>query len=429
MDKIHQVALQYRKFLVNKAFANEKVAAYMQNWVEKFLYFARDYRHEPFEKVLARFEDMLETRMSFEAWQLKQANDAITLYHAHFRRHQADNHTSFETPHTWQEIESKVHEWMRIKHYSPRTEKTYLHWIRRFLFYVEQYGGGKSLSVEHFRNFISHLATAKKVSASTQNQAFNALLLLFRDILYIDTKDMPRSVRAKTSKRLPVVLSVEEVKTVFAAVETPYRLMLQLLYGSGLRMGELLQLRIQDIDFDQNLIVVRGGKGDKDRVTVLPESLVEPLQIHMKQVKQLYEQDLGEGFGAVWLPHALARKYPGAATEWAWQYLFPAAKLSRDPEVGVMRRHHVYDKTLQAAMKRAVKRSGIAKHASLHTLRHSFATHLLMQGTDIREIQELLGHKSVETTMIYTHVVRGLRVNAVSPLDTLQSADGENSRK
>jgi len=192
-----------------------------------------------------------------------------------------------------------------------------------------------------------------------------------------------------------------------------------LLYGSGMRMNELLRLRVQDIDFDYRLIVVHAAKGDKDRTTLLPELLIEPLQQHLQAVRTLHEQDLREGFGAVWLPDALARKYPNAAKEWPWQFVFPSAQLSRDPESGVLRRHHVYDKTLQAAMKRAVGRAGINKRASLHTLRHSFATHLLMQGTDIREIQELLGHKSVETTMIYTHVIRELKTNAKSPLDAL----------
>lgn len=195
--------------------------------------------------------------------------------------------------------------------------------------------------------------------------------------------------------------------------------MIQLLYGSGMRMNELLRLRVQDVDFDYRTITIHAAKGDKDRTTILPERLIQPLQEQLQKVKALHEQDLQEGFGAVWLPDALARKYPKAATESSWQFLFPSAQLSRDPEAGVMRRHHVYDKTLQGAMQRAVKRAGIHKRASLHTLRHSFATHLLMQGTDIREIQELLGHKHLETTMIYTHVVRDLKTKAISPLDSL----------
>jgi len=419
MDKIYAVAEQYRHFIISKQFVNEKAAGYMQSWVEKFLFFARDFRDEPFEHVLSRFEHMLEEKQGIEDWQRKQANDAIILYHSHFRRHLDGDSAPISNLNSWQQIQPKVQEWMRIKHYSPRTEKTYLQWIQRFLFYVQQHGDDQQLSVSDYRDFISYLATEKKVSAATQNQSFNALLLLFRHILFIDTKELPKTIRAKVHQRLPVVLSIDEIKSVFAEVEEPYRLMVQLLYGSGMRMSELLRLRVQDINFDQCLLVVHGGKGDKDRTTILPESLVEPLKKQMQRVKELHIHDLKEGFGAVWLPTALSRKYPNAAKEWCWQFIFPANKISRDPEAGVMRRHHVYDKTLQSAMRRAVKRSGINKPASLHTLRHSFATHLLMQGTDIREIQDLLGHKSIETTMIYTHVVRGLKSNAISPLDML----------
>lgn len=418
MDKIHAVGDLYRQFLLARQFATEKTAGYMQKWVEQFLHFACDYRGESFEQVLTRFEAMLEDKGSLEPWQIKQANDAITLYHYHFRHHESGAKLP-ATAGDSDEIMAKAREWMQIKHYAKRTEKSYLHWVSRFLRYAREQGGDGELCVDHFSSYISHLATKRRVSASTQNQAFNALLLLFRDVLHIDTRELPRFVRARQGKRMPVVLSVEEVKRIFAAVEPQYSLMLRLLYGSGIRMGELLRLRIKDIDFDHQLITVHAAKGDKDRTTLLPESLIEDLQAHICKVRQLHEQDMKEGFGAVWLPDALARKYPNAATEWAWQFLFPSAKLSRDPEAGVLRRHHIYDKSLQAAMKRAVKRAEISKNASLHTLRHSFATHLLMQGTDIREIQELLGHKSVETTMIYTHVVRELKTSAKSPLDAL----------
>ena len=418
MDKIREVCEQYRKFLLKKQFATEKTSGYMQKRVEQFLHFARDYRREPFEQVLMRFESMLEEKGSLEPWQLKQANDAITIYHHHFRRH-SDASAPEKPMDSPDEIMAGVKEWMRVRHYAKRTEKTYSQWILRFLRFTQEQGRKGQPTVTDFSEYISYLATSRKVSASTQNQAFNALLLLYRDILHVDTANLPKTIRAKQGRRLPAVLSAAEVQKIFAVVEGRYALMLKLLYGSGMRMGELLRLRVQDVDFDHRMITVHAAKGDKDRTTLLPESLIEPLHQHLKKVKSLHEQDLQEGFGAVWLPDALARKYPNAATEWSWQYVFPATQLSRDPESGVMRRHHVYDKTLQAAMKRAVKRSGIHKHASLHTLRHSFATHLLMQGTDIREIQELLGHKSLETTMIYTHVVRELKTRAKSPLDIL----------
>jgi integron integrase len=416
MDKILAVCEQYRQFLLNRKFATERTAGFMQNWVEKFLRFALDYRGESFEQVLTRFEAMLEAMGAYEPWQLKQANDAVTIYHHHFR-HQEQGGKVVADAGNRDQLLSKVREWMRIKHYSKRTEKSYQHWISRFIRYAEAHGGNLSLS--QFSSFISYLATTGKVSASTQNQAFNALLLFYRDILHVDTNNLPRSVRARQGTRYPTVLSVDEVRRIFAASEAEYGLMIQLLYGSGMRLNELLRLRVQDIDFDHRMIAVHAAKGDKDRTTLLPESLVAPLQEHLQRVKALHEQDLKEGFGAVWLPGALARKYPNAATEWRWQFAFPSAQLSRDPEAGVLRRHHIYDKTLQGAMKRAVSRAGIQKRASLHTLRHSFATHLLMQGTDIREIQELLGHKKLETTMIYTHVVRELKTNARSPLDML----------
>jgi len=420
MDKIHTICEQYRRFLLEKQFASEKTAAYMQKWVEKFLHFACDHRGEPFEQVLTRFESILENKGFLDPWKLKQANDAITIYHHHFRHH-TDSELKPVNTGTPDEIIAKVSEWMRIKHYAKRTEKSYLHWINRFLRYVQGQGGERIPTARDFSSYISHLAIRQKVSASTQNQAFNALLLLYRDILHVDTANLPKSVRAKKGKRLPTVLSINEVRKIFAATEPQYVLMLQLLYGSGMRMGELLRLRVQDIDFDHHTITIHAAKGDKDRTTLLPESLVDLLRTHLQTVKILHDQDLQEGFGAVWLPDALTRKYPNAAKEWPWQFVFPSAQLSRDPEAGVMRRHHVYDKTLQGAMKRAVGRADIHKRASLHTLRHSFATHLLMQGTDIREIQELLGHKSVETTMIYTHVIRELKTSAKSPLDLLVS--------
>jgi len=376
MDKIHAVTELYRQFLLDKQFATEKTAGYMQKWVEQFLHFACDYRGEQFEQVLVRFEDMLADKGSLEPWQLKQANDAITLYHFHYRHHENAEHTAANAGST-DEIMQKLREWMRIKHYSPSTEKSYRHWIARFIRYAGEQGSNGNFSTNDFSDFISYLARQRKVSAATQNQAFNALLLLFRDILHVDTANLPVTIRARQGKRLPSVLSVDEVQKIFTAVEPQYSLMIKLLYGSGMRMGELLRLRIQDIDFDHHLITVHAAKGDKDRSTLLPDSLVEPLRQQMQIVKSLHEQDNKEGFGAVWLPYALARKYPNAATEWPWQFLFPSAHLSRDPETAVLRRHHVYDKTLQAAMKRAVRRAEINKRASLHTLRH-YAECLIM---------------------------------------------------
>jgi integron integrase len=294
-----------------------------------------------------------------------------------------------------------------------------LEWSRRFLAYRRQTGLSGEPTAADVRAFLTRLAMAEKVSASTQNQAFSALLLLFREVLRTDLDDMAKTVRARRGQRLPTVLSVSEVQALLSAVEPPYQLMVKLLYGAGLRLNELLRLRVKDLDFDAGLVVVRGGKGDKDRTTLLPASLHEALRTHLAKVQKWHEADLAQGYGEAPLPDALERKYPDAGREWGWQYVFPADKVAVDPADGKMRRYHVYDKTLQAAVRRAVGKAGIAKHASAHALRHSFATHLLLNGTDIREIQELLGHSSVETTMVYTHVVRQFKTKARSPLDGL----------
>jgi integron integrase len=256
------------------------------------------------------------------------------------------------------------------------------------------------------------------VAASTQNQAFSALLFLLREVLKQDNPDM-QSVRARQGSRLPLVLSVEEVRQVIKATLPGDRLLLQLAYGAGLRVSELIRLRIKDLDFANHLIIVRAAKGNKDRGTLLPRKLDETLQAQIKEVRRIHDQDLAAGHGAVYLPFALDRKYPAAPKEFGWQYLFPANDLAVDPRRGVVRRHHVSDQVPQRIMREAIRRAGIDKPASIHCLRHSFATHLLLKGVNIREVQKYLGHESVETTMIYTHVIRGMDSTAESPLDEL----------
>ncbi|MDO9027925.1 MAG: integron integrase [Candidatus Roizmanbacteria bacterium] len=319
---------------------------------------------------------------------------------------------------------------IRLKHYSYSTERTYLQWVERFLRYVKEAGRKRidDLTTEDIRDFLSHLALKQRVSSSTQNQAFNSLLFLFRNVLNKETGNLDTTVRAKRGPKLPVVLSVDEVKALFQHLSGQGLLFGHLLYGAGLRLMELARLRVKDIDFDMNTIYVRSGKGDKDRSTVLPQSVKERLREHLKRVKALHEQDIAAGHGTVYLPDALDRKYPQAAKEWAWQYAFPSSTLSVDPLSGIVRRHHISDTTIQTAIKNAVRRAGIAKHASVHTLRHSFATHLLMSGVNIREIQSLLGHKNVETTMIYTHVIRDMSNAPKSPLDSLYVNAGETAK-
>jgi integron integrase len=269
------------------------------------------------------------------------------------------------------------------------------------------------------KDFLSYLALKRRVSSSTQNQAFNALLFLFRGVLKTELGDLSKTVRAKRGEKLPVVLSPEEIQALLRHIKGLSLLIVQLLYGSGLRLMELARLRVKDIDFGQNLIFVRGSKGDKDRMTILPQAVKDILKSHLAEVKKLHDKDLAEGYGEVYLPDALERKYPNAAKEWGWKYVFPSSKLSVDPRSGKIRRHHISEKTIQNAVKEAVRKAAIVKNASAHTLRHSFATHLLMNGVNIREIQDLLGHKHVETTMIYTHVIRDLVNIPKSPLDAL----------
>jgi len=269
------------------------------------------------------------------------------------------------------------------------------------------------------KRYLSHLAMERRVAASTQNQAFNALLFLFREVLVQPLDGLQDTVRARRGARLPVVFSQEEVRRLLDAMAGTTKLMAQLTYGAGLRLMECVTLRVKDLDFDQRRVIVRRGKGDKDRSTLLPASLVDPLKAHLWRVKARHDADLAEGHGEVRLPDALDRKYPNAGREWAWQYVFPSAILSPDREDGKLRRFHTAESNLQKAVKEALRKSGIPKHAGVHTLRHSFATHLLEAGTNIREIQELLGHAHVETTMIYTHVLREISPRAESPLDRM----------
>lgn len=267
--------------------------------------------------------------------------------------------------------------------------------------------------------YLTHLAVHGRVSPSTQNQAKSALLFLYREVLELPLPWLDKVTQAKAPTRLPVVLTVSEVQAVLARLSGTHWLIASLLYGAGLRLMEAVRLRVKDVEFSRHEIIVREGKGAKDRMTLLPESAVEPLRRHLAKVKALHAQDLAAGFGEVYLPFALAKKYPNAGREWGWQYIFPSAKLSVDPRSGVTRRHHVDEKGIQRAMKQAVRDARIVKLATPHTLRHSFATHLLLGGYDIRTVQELLGHSDVSTTMIYTHVLNRGGKGVVSPMDRL----------
>jgi len=310
----------------------------------------------------------------------------------------------------------QVRDVIRLKHYSIRTEQSYVDWIKRYiLFHKKRHP--KDMGRAEVEAFLTYLAVEGNVAASTQNQAFSALLFLYREVLKIELDAPLDAIRAKKPARLPVVLTRAEAHQVIDGMTGTYQLMAKLLYGSGLRLMECVRLRVKDVDFERREIVVRDAKGGHERVTMLSASLVAPLQEHLKRVKLLHEQDLAAGYGHVYLPYALDRKYPNAAKEWGWQYVFPSDRLSTDPRAGVKRRHHVDESNLQRAVKDAVRLARLAKPASCHTFRHSFATHLLESGYDIRTVQELLGHKDVKTTMIYTHVLNRGGLAVRSPLD------------
>ena len=313
----------------------------------------------------------------------------------------------------------QVRDVMRVKHYAFRTELSYISWIKRFILF-HQKRHPKDMGETEVEAFLTWLAVEKNVAKSTQNQAFNALIFFYREILDRPLEGRINAVRSQKKQRLPVVMSKEETLRVLSAMSGTTQLMAKLLYGSGLRLMECMRLRVKDIDFELNEIRVHSGKGDKDRLVPLPESIKPALKIHLERVKLIHEHDLTEGNGEVYLPQALARKYSNAGKEWEWQYVFPSHKISLDPRKNVMRRHHMDPSSLDRAIKRAVKLAGIIKRVSSHTFRHSFATHLLQTGTDIRTIQSLLGHNDVSTTMIYTHVLRQGGQGVKSPLDTLK---------
>jgi integron integrase len=305
---------------------------------------------------------------------------------------------------------------IRVRHYSIRTEKCYVDWIKRFIWFHNK-RHPEEMGEKEVGEFLSYLAVKRNVSASTQNQALNALNFLYKAVLDRPLQEIRGVVRAKAKKKLPVVLTKEEIRRILKELNGVYWLGACLLYGSGLRLMECLRLRVMNIDFDHRAIYVIDGKGGKDRVVTLPDELVIPLKRHLQSVKTTHEKDLADGFGEVYLPNALARKYPRAASEWGWQYVFPASKRSIDPRSNTIRRHHLDEKAFQRAIKQAIRNAGIEKPASCHSLRHSFATHLLERGADIRTVQEQLGHSDVRTTQIYTHVLNRGGNAVISPLD------------
>jgi integron integrase len=317
---------------------------------------------------------------------------------------------------------------VRVRHYSIRTEKAYVGWTKRYiLFHNKRHP--RDMGAEEVGAFLSFFAVDSNVAASTQNQALNALVFLYRAVLDQPLGELQGVVRAKKPRKLPVVLSRNEVRQVLCNLQGLHWLAACLLYGSGLRLMECVRLRVKDLDFEHRAIIVREGKGGKDRIVTFPDELMVPLQRHLGHVRNIHEKDLADGFGAVWLPHALARKYPNAPVQWGWQYVFPATRRSLDPRSNTVRRHHIDESSIQKAVRIARRKAGIEKPASCHTLRHSFATHLLERGMDIRTVQEQLGHKDIRTTQLYTHLLNRGGNAVLSPLgDVLINQASQSDR-
>ncbi|WP_321535861.1 integron integrase [Stygiobacter electus] len=306
---------------------------------------------------------------------------------------------------------------LRVNHYSTKTEDAYVGWIKRYILFHNKRHPNE-MGKEEIQNFINHLAINDNVSSSTQNQALQAILFLYKRVLKKDVGWLDEIKHAARIKHLPVVFSRTETTKILNNLEGVVKLIVSLLYGTGMRLGEVLSLRVKDIDFEMNQIIVRDGKGEKDRITVLPQKLIPELKEHLRKVKNLHQKDLMNGFGKTKLPYALARKYVNADKEFGWQYVFPASGFVYDKESKIKFRYHIHESVIQKAVKDAIRKSGINKQGSPHTFRHSFATHLLEMGQDIRTVQELLGHKSVKTTMIYTHVLKTV-LGVKSPIDSI----------
>jgi integron integrase len=366
---------EFQNFLREKGLAPEKNIPFLAYWVKRFLDFAKakDLDVTNFsDTVISAFVEALRAERKILDWQPRQADDAIKLYYFHYLGKTRNIVGGLSTDVDNETVTKEISRLIRLRHYSLSTERTYISWVERFLSFSLKSGKKKiaDLTPQDFRDFITYLALTQRVAASTQNQAFNALLFLFRHVLGKETGDLGAVIRAKRGLKLPVVFSVEEVKQLLSEMDGTSLLIAQILYGSGLRLMEVMRLRVKDIDFAANTIIVRSGKGDKDRSTVLPLIVKHKLKEHLQRVKRIHERDLASGHGESNLPYALTRKYPNAGKEWAWQYVFPSSKLSIDPHSGRVGRYHIDPSTIQSAVKKALTKTGIPKHASVHTLRH-----------------------------------------------------------
>jgi integron integrase len=421
---------KYRKTLESQGILESQIA-HFERWIQQF----RDFRKgQPLQERGARdieqFLVLLEANPQVAAWQLKQAAKAISLfYHSIFDRNWATEGPPLAVPERNSSLEEvspggtpygshlrNLSRSLRSRRYSPRTEKTYLHWVQRFFRFLGNQPPDRFTSGQ-VKSFLEHLVLDQKLAVNTQRLALNALAYFFGEVLLSPLGDLGDFARSSRPKRLPVVLSRREIEAILEVTDGIYVLILGLLYGSGMRLMETVRLRVKDVDFDRRQILLRDGKGSKDRVTVLPERFGPPLRKHLARMKVLHERDLVRGCGAATFWPALARKFPTAPKQWWWQYVFPASRLTVEAGTGRQVRHHLHHSAVQHALREGVQRAGIAKRVTCHSLRHSFATHLLESGADIRTIQELLGHSDVSTTMIYTHVLNRPGLAVKSPAD------------
>lgn len=408
---------QFEIFLSSIGKIKSQEIPYYIRWVKEFLIFINFSNSKSIDSDSKNFF-IQDFSNSHAPWQVQQAISALRFWD-YFKNTQ-NAHSVEKTAEEsieWQPIIAQAQKILRTKNFSYNTEKTYLLWLRSFIKFISPKNPNVIQTVD-VQNFLSYLATQKNVSSATQNQALNALVFILRNVLKLSLgSNELDAVRAQQKRRLPVVLSQQEIQSIFSHLSGTYLIMAKIIYGCGLRLQECLNLRIKDIDLDNSMVIVRSGKGNKDRRTILPNSVIKELENHISQTKLLYNSDRKENVNGVALPFLLEKKYPFASKDWGWFWVFPSLSIGLDPRTRVVRRHHIHPASLQKFFKQAVEKSGIKKQASVHTLRHSFATHLLENGYDIRTIQELLGHSNLQTTMIYTHVTKKNILGVKSPLD------------
>lgn len=405
--------MTYSSFILKEKRVDNNKVPFFKHWVELYEKYEDDSIGDKRDNFLIKLE------ISCEPWQVNQARLALLFYQQFNKKYgiidkTLDNNLS----NSWIDVEKKVIKELRFQHKSYNTEKTYIYWFKDFSGNFS-YKSPSEVDQEEIKKYLTYLAISRKVAKSTQNQAFNALLFLCRFVLSVDIDSINSAVRSIKDRKLPVVLTTNEIKKIFYHVEGIKLMMFQLIYGSGLRLEECLSLRVKDIDFEGGTLTVRSAKNNKDRITILPRYLTTKLEKHISTIKPLFLNDRDNSVPGVEMPTALEKKYPKAGEEWGWFWVFPSNKLSVDPRSRIVRRYHLYPSTLQKTFHTALLKSSVTKRASIHTLRHSFATHLVESGYDIRTIQELLGHSNVSTTMIYTHVAQKNKLSVISPFDNL----------